>query len=114
MSLLVVQDLAVTLPLSLGLQGAFRPKTQRRLEIFSDISFAVASGETLGLVGESGSGKTTLARALLGLTPIQAGRITFDGRLRAAQALCRSDAPPLRALSPDRFVRCHFADPVRN
>ena len=31
MSLLVVQDLAVTLPLSLGLQGAFRPKTQRRL-----------------------------------------------------------------------------------
>ena len=59
MSLLVVQDLAVTLPLSLGLQGAFRPKAQRRLEIFSDISFAVSSGETLGLVGESGSGKTT-------------------------------------------------------
>ena len=120
MSLLVVQDLAVTLPLSLGLQGAFRPKTQRRLEIFSDISFAVKSGETLGLVGESGSGKTTLARALLGLTPTQAGTITFDGRLRASQAdfvqMRRTSAmmfqDAIASLSPRMRVGALLAEPL--
>ena len=38
----------------------------------------------------------------------------FQSRCPQVQALCRRDAPPLRALSPDRFVRCHFADTVRN
>jgi oligopeptide/dipeptide ABC transporter ATP-binding protein len=34
-----------------------------------DVSFALNSGESLGLVGESGSGKSMLALALLGLLP---------------------------------------------
>ncbi len=120
MSLLDVQDLAVSLPLSVGLSGAFKPKAARRLEIFSDISFAVASGETLGLVGESGSGKTTLARALLGLTPTQAGKITFDGRLRATQAdfaqMRRTSAmmfqDAIASLSPRMTVSTLLAEPL--
>jgi ABC-type glutathione transport system ATPase component len=34
----------------------------------------------VGLIGESGSGKSTIARALLGLTPVDAGTVTFSGR----------------------------------
>jgi len=34
-----------------------------------DVSFAIETGESLGLVGESGSGKSMLALALMGLLP---------------------------------------------
>jgi len=44
-----------------------------------DVSLSIGAGESVGLVGESGSGKTTLAMVLAGLTPLTAGRITFDG-----------------------------------
>ena len=43
------------------------------------VDLEVMRGERLGVVGESGSGKSTLGRAMLGLTPIEAGRIAFDG-----------------------------------
>lgn len=55
----------------------FRAKPFRAL---TDINISIGQGETLGLVGESGSGKTTLGRAVLGLAPVTAGRITFDGK----------------------------------
>ena len=45
-----------------------------------DVSFSIASGETLGLVGESGSGKTTLGRCILQLHKPTAGDVVFDGR----------------------------------
>jgi ABC-type glutathione transport system ATPase component len=54
----------------------FRAKPFRAL---TDITIEIGQGETLGLVGESGSGKTTLGRAVLGLAPVTAGSITFEG-----------------------------------
>jgi peptide/nickel transport system ATP-binding protein len=53
---------------------------QRPFRAVDDVGFEIGVGETLGLVGESGSGKTTLGRALLGLVPVTAGRIRFEGR----------------------------------
>jgi oligopeptide/dipeptide ABC transporter ATP-binding protein len=44
------------------------------------VSLVVQRGEVVALVGESGCGKTTLLRALLGLEPITAGKVSFEGR----------------------------------
>jgi peptide/nickel transport system ATP-binding protein len=52
-------------------------------DVVSEVSFAVRSGEVLGLVGESGSGKTTVALALLGYArrglEIAGGEVRVDG-----------------------------------
>jgi oligopeptide/dipeptide ABC transporter ATP-binding protein len=50
----------------------------------TNVSFALQSGETLGILGESGSGKSTLAAALLRLLPakgrIERGVVYFEGQ----------------------------------
>src|SRR5580698_9009522 len=51
--------------------------------VVDQISFSIATGETLALVGESGSGKSATSLALLRLLPPSAtvsGSIRFDGR----------------------------------
>jgi ABC-type glutathione transport system ATPase component len=67
-----IRDLVVEYPAK-----GFRKKPFRALK---GVSLDIEPGETVGLVGESGSGKTTLGRALLGLAPITAGSVSYDGR----------------------------------
>jgi len=62
-----------------GSPGWFPFATAGRFRAVDDVSFAIRSGERVGLVGESGSGKSTLARAILGLEPVASGRITLGG-----------------------------------
>ena len=45
-----------------------------------DISFTVGLGEIVGLIGPNGAGKTTVFNGITGQFPIDAGRVTFDGR----------------------------------
>ncbi len=73
--LLEVEGLSKDFPLSAGLFGLQR----RTLRAVDKVSFALQSGEVLGLVGESGSGKTTLGRTVLRLIDPTEGSIRFDG-----------------------------------
>jgi oligopeptide/dipeptide ABC transporter ATP-binding protein len=49
------------------------------LRAVDGVDLTIAARETVGVVGESGSGKSTIGRAILGLTPIKNGSITFAG-----------------------------------
>jgi oligopeptide/dipeptide ABC transporter ATP-binding protein len=69
-----------------------------------DVSVHVNAGETVGLVGESGSGKTTIGNAALGLAPIAAGQIIFDG-----QDITHAGWKQRRAISAD--LQVVFQDP---
>ncbi|MDQ3703595.1 MAG: ABC transporter ATP-binding protein/permease, partial [Chloroflexota bacterium] len=49
------------------------------IPVLSDLSFAIAPGESLALVGHNGAGKTTIVKLLLRLYDPTAGRILLDG-----------------------------------
>jgi ABC-type sugar transport system ATPase subunit len=81
-----------------------------------DISFAVAPGERLVLLGASGAGKTTLLRAVAGLAPVEAGRITIAGRNVTALPAERRNAVYLHQtplLFPHLSVFENVAFPLR-
>lgn len=48
--------------------------------VVQDISFTIASGEVVGLLGPNGAGKTTSFYMMVGLVPLDGGRILLDGR----------------------------------
>ncbi|MGD9097192.1 MAG: ATP-binding cassette domain-containing protein, partial [Desulfobacterales bacterium] len=43
------------------------------------VSLEVQEGEVVTLLGRNGMGKSTTVRSIMGLTPVRAGRIVFDG-----------------------------------
>lgn len=43
-----------------------------------DVTFDIERGTSVGIVGSTGAGKTTLVDVILGLLPVQAGRILVD------------------------------------
>ena len=49
-------------------------------QVLFGISLEVPSGRLVTLLGRNGMGKTTTVRAVMGIVPIQAGRVHFDGR----------------------------------
>ncbi|MGR3616991.1 MAG: ABC transporter ATP-binding protein [Paracoccaceae bacterium] len=58
-------------------KGLFSPREVHTA--VNNVSFTIHQGERVGLVGESGCGKSTLTRAILGLEPLQRGKITAYG-----------------------------------
>ena len=47
--------------------------------LFEDTSLTVRRGETLSIIGESGCGKSILLKMMIGLVPVDAGKILFRG-----------------------------------
>jgi ABC-2 type transport system ATP-binding protein len=48
--------------------------------VVNEVSFTLAPGDIVAVVGPNGAGKSSLLEATLGLLPIAAGGVSFDGR----------------------------------
>lgn len=55
-------------------------KSYKDRTVVQDISLNIQSGEVVGLLGPNGAGKTTSFYMMVGLVPLDAGRITLDGK----------------------------------
>jgi oligopeptide/dipeptide ABC transporter ATP-binding protein len=94
----------------------------QRVRALDGVDLTVARGEIVGLVGESGCGKSTLARAAVGLVPLAAGTVSFEGRPVAPLGLRRRPGrlrglqmvfqDPYESLNPRRKVGDLIADGV--
>jgi len=111
--LMELRDLVVTY------QSRFRRRTAPAV---NGVSFSVATGETVGLVGESGSGKSSIGNAILGLSPIESGRVIWKSaditEARPHSKGSRRDGiqpifqDPFGSLSPTRTVAQSVAEPI--
>lgn len=52
-----------------------------RFEVFSDISFQIEKGETVGFIGRNGAGKSTLLGLMAGVLRQSAGNVVTNGRI---------------------------------
>ncbi|WP_326552949.1 ABC transporter ATP-binding protein [Micromonospora sp. NBC_01813] len=81
-----------------------------RIQALHGISLTVDEGEIVALIGANGAGKSTTMRAISGIRPIAAGKITFQGEdisklradLRVRRGLCQ--APEGRGIFPGMTV----------
>jgi peptide/nickel transport system ATP-binding protein len=102
--LLDVKDLKMHFPIH---KGFFRRVTGY-VKAVDGVSFAIHTGETLGLVGESGCGKTTLGHTLMRLYTPTAGEILYQNG-NGFSDLSKLDD---RKLKPyHREIRMIFQDP---
>lgn len=61
--------------------------------IMRDLSFQVPHGARVAVVGPNGAGKSTLFKALVGILPLQSGRILIHGELLGAHKDCVAYIP---------------------
>jgi len=55
-------------------------KKYKTRTVVQDISLQISSGEVVGLLGPNGAGKTTSFYMMVGLVPLDGGRILLDGK----------------------------------
>ncbi|GHE05633.1 peptide ABC transporter ATP-binding protein [Defluviimonas sp. 20V17] len=111
-----VTNLSKTFPRAGGLFAGARPGVRA----VRPVSFAVETGETLGIVGESGCGKSTFARMLVGLLPPSGGEIEIEGRrldnadpARFGKMIQYVFQDPISSLNPRKTIRQILEAPLR-
>lgn len=53
----------------------------KQLTVFSDVSFHINIGETVGIIGKNGAGKSTLLKLIAGVTAPTFGKVEINGRV---------------------------------
>lgn len=66
--------------------------------ILDDLNFQIPHGARVAVVGPNGAGKSTLFKALVGLLPIQAGKILIHGEALGAHKDCVAYIPQREAV----------------
>jgi oligopeptide/dipeptide ABC transporter ATP-binding protein len=97
---LELEDLVTHFPIRRGLLG----RVVGQVRAVDGVSFAIRTGETLGLVGESGCGKSTVGRTALRLVEPTSGTIRLEG-----EDVTRLDRKAMR--SRRRRLQVVFQDP---
>jgi oligopeptide/dipeptide ABC transporter ATP-binding protein len=95
------------------------------VQALCQVSFAMKTGETLGILGESGSGKSTLARVLLGIYAADSGSAFLHdesifsayqnkaARLQILRKMQMIFQDPFSSLDPRMTVRQIIAEPLK-
>ncbi len=90
-------------------------KNYGKKQVVRNVSVRVHSGEIIGLLGPNGAGKTTTFSLILGLIPMDGGKVYLDGKditrlpmfLRARRGLC------LLPQEPSSFRKLTVEDNLR-
>src|SRR4051794_22475196 len=77
----------------------------RRDDFHLAVSLRCEDEETLAVIGPNGAGKSTLLRALAGLQPLTAGRVTVD------RTILEDSADDVRICAQQRRAGVVFQDP---
>lgn len=109
--------------LILNLPEQVRLLRSAHYEVFHDLNFAIAPGETFGIIGRNGIGKSTLLGLIAGVLRPTRGRVHVSGRVSPMLELGAGFHPELSGLdnillngvllgSPKRVVQRRIADIV--
>ncbi len=88
---------------ALAIEGASLALGGRRL--WQDLDLSVGSGEFVAIIGPNGSGKTSLLRAVLGLLPLDRGRVLVEGESARRGHPAIGYVPQHRSFDPDLPLR---------
>lgn len=80
---------------------------------FTDVSFAIRSGEIVGFAGLVGSGRTEIAKAVIGIDPLLAGQVWLAGKPVRIKNPRRAIASGVVYLGEERRTQVFYGQSIR-